>query len=267
MAVQDSLGGDRLSSSGQLLQHYRALSQRTLTIVDLETTGHGARTSRVTEVSVLQASLENGILNQHTQLMNPEVPIPAAITQFTGISQAMVDAAPVSEQVWPQFLPRLREHVLTAHNLSFDYAFLQAEYEDLGIVFEREPGDRLCTVELSRLMLSDLPSRRLPDLVQHFGFRVGRSHRAEADALACWLLAERLLGEIRDEADEVLLAKFGRQWIRLRDAAALLNLSTHQARQVLQAAQLTVQTGRTGTLLYRRSQVDQVVAERRSAEP
>lgn len=265
MAVQNSLGGDRPSSAWQLLQHYRALSQRSLTIVDLETTGHGARTSRVTEISVLQASLQDGILSQRTQLMNPEVPIPAAITQFTGISQAMVDAAPVSELVWPQFLPLLREHVLTAHNLSFDYAFLQAEYEGLGIAFEREAGDRLCTVELARLMLSDLPSRRLPDLVQHFGFRVGRSHRAEADALACWLLAERLLREIRDESDEVLLAKFGRQWIRLRDAAALLNLSTHQARQVLQEANLTVRAGRTGTLLYLRHQVDQVVAERQAA--
>lgn len=267
MTVQNSLGGDRLSSSRQLLQHYRALSQRSLTVVDLETTGHGARTSRVTEISVLQASLQDGILSQHTQLMNPEVLIPAMITRFTGISQAMVDAAPVSARVWPQFLPLLREHVLTAHNLSFDYAFLQAEYEGLGVAFAREPGDRLCTVALARLMLSELPSRSLPDLVRHFGFPVGRSHRAEADALACWLLAERLLREIQNEDDETLLAKFGCQWIRLRDAAALLNLSTHQARQVLQEARLTVRTGQTGTLLYRRSQVDQVVAERRAAQP
>lgn len=245
--------------SRDLLAYYRQVSQQLLTVVDVETTGGKPAWNRVIEVSVLQASLAEGIQEQQTHLINPEVTVPENITRFTGISQAMVNQAPLARDVWHRYLPLVSTGVLTAHNLEFDYGFLRAEFDRVNTVFSRPENKQLCTVILSRLMLPDLPSRRLPDLVKHFRFPVGRSHRAEADTLACWYLAERLLTEVQSEADEVLLARFARQWLTLDSAATLLGCSKDEARSRLDAAGCKCRlVGRSKIVMYQRGEVEQV---------
>lgn len=240
-----------------LLAYYRQISQRHFTVVDVETTGYQSSESRVIEISVLHASLRDGIRDQQTHLINPEVSVPDKITRFTGISQEMVDRAPLATEVWMQYLPLLSEGVLTAHNLDFDYFFLRSEYERLNIPFSRPATEQLCTVQLSRLMLPELPSRSLPDLVRHFRFSVGRSHRAEADTLACWLLVERLLTEIQNQDDRVLLDRFAQEWLPLRKAAELLNCSVATAQsRLLQAGATSRSSYRNGSLLYRRGAIE-----------
>ncbi|MFE4107820.1 3'-5' exonuclease [Almyronema epifaneia] len=244
--------------STDLLAYYRHISQADLSIVDLETTGSLAYKARVIEVSVLQASLANGIQFQQTDLINPGVHIPAQVTRITGLTQAMIAPAIAPEAVWPQYQPLLTTGVLTAHNLAFDYRFLQSEYQRLGQTFERSPSQQFCTVLLSRLMLADLPSRSLPKLVEHFGFDVSESHRAAADALACWYLAEYLLRQIQQEPDEVILQRFGQQWMRLKDAAKLLKCRKDEAYALLEKAQIAPRLSRSQKPLYRRGEVEKV---------
>jgi DNA polymerase-3 subunit epsilon len=245
--------------STHLLSFYRQASQQLFTVVDVETTGSKPPAARVIEVSVLQATLTEGILQQETFLINPQVCVPTQITSFTGITQAMVDRAESPEVVWQQCYSQLNQGVLTAHNLEFDYGFIQSEYALLDTVFERPVEAQLCTVVLSRLMLPDLPSRSLPNLVHHFGFDVGRSHRAEADTKACWLLLHRLLTEILNEPDEVLLPRFAQQWIPLKDAATILGCTGRQARSRLTHANVQPRlVGRYKTPMYQRGAVEQV---------
>lgn len=247
--------------STNLLDYYRQISQQLLTVVDLETTGLYSSDSRVIEISVLQATLEGGIQLHETSLINPQTHVPSKITQITGISQEMVDRdGAIASEVFPHYLPLLSSGIFTAHNVEFDYSFLQAEYQRLGIVFERPVEQHLCTVQLSRLLLPDLSSRSLPNLVRHFGFQVGKSHRAEADTLACWLLAKQLLTEMLNEPDKTLLDRFARQWLPLKDAAKLLNCSQPEAK-VLLAVIPSRKAGRSGTLMYRRGDVEQVWRE------
>jgi DNA polymerase-3 subunit epsilon len=137
----------------------------------------------------------------------------------------MLSGAPTAPHIWPRLVPRLEPGVLVAHNLSFDYRFLRAELQREQIEWSRPEEQQLCTVRLSRRLLSELPSRSLPDLVRHFDFPVGASHRAEADTRACWhllvLLMERLLGS--DEAS--LLTELGNEWLSLSEAARIAGLS------------------------------------------
>ncbi|WP_228035346.1 3'-5' exonuclease [Oculatella sp. LEGE 06141] len=250
--------------STELLTYYRKLSQSLFTVVDVETTGRFADSDRVIEISVLQATLADGIALQRTDLINPQVAIPSNISRFTGIAQWMVDAAPTAADILPAYLPLLNTGVLTAHNVEFDDSFLQSEYQRLGTAFQRPVEQQLCTVQLSRLMLPDLPSRRLPYLVKHFQFDVGSSHRAGADTLACWLLTERLLTELLKEPDPVLLATFARQWMPLRVAATLLGCSSTEGRSRLEAAGVQsrhVGRGNRETWMYRRGDVERVVHE------
>jgi DNA polymerase III subunit epsilon len=245
--------------STDLLNFYRQISHQTLTVVDVETTGSRPPKSRVIEVSVLQASLEHGIQRQKTQLINPQVPIPKPITHLTGINQAMVETAPLAADVWSDYLPWLNTGILTAHNLAFDYGFLRAELADVDREFSRPRDQQLCTVILARLMLPELPSRRLPDLVQHFGFPVAESHRAEADTIACWLLAQHLLQEIQTEADDVLLARFAQQWLPVSEAAKILRCSVKAAQAQLIKAGISPRISRrSGVALYQRGDIETV---------
>lgn len=249
--------------STELLAYYRQVSQRSLTVVDVETTGRFPNRDRIIEISVLRASLTEGIQHHQSDLINPQLLVPQDINRFTGISQEMVDQALPAAEVMPEYLPPLHTGMLVAHNISFDYLFLQAEYNRLGITFSRPASEQLCTVELARLMLADLPSRSLPDLVKHFHFNVGKSHRAAADTQACWLLAERLLTEVLNETDEALLARFARQWIPLKVAAEILGCSPTNARSRLAAAgvQARASRGRSNTKMYRRGDVEWIFQE------
>lgn len=248
--------------SPELLAHYRQLSQQPLTVVDLETTGAYPNASRITEIAIVQGTLAGGITHQQSSLVNPECPIPEKIVQVTGITSAMVSQAAPAREVLPEFWSPLNSGIITAHNLSFDYGFLEAEFRRMDWEFARDPMEQLCTVQLSRLLLADLPSRSLPNLVRHFGFKVGRSHRAEADALACWLLANHLLTELLNEPDAALLERFAQEWIPLKEAVKLLGESAMKGRSRLIAAGIPhreVGRGRTKTQMYRRGDIEQLL--------
>ncbi|MEO0541363.1 MAG: 3'-5' exonuclease [Cyanobacteria bacterium P01_A01_bin.105] len=243
--------------SRELLAFYRRVSTSLLTVVDLETTGSVANQARVIEVSILQATLADGILDQQTHLINPHVKIPEKITEITGITPSMVGGAPPPEEIWVDCESWLNQGILTAHNIDFDYGFLQAEFQRMDGHYYRPPSHRFCTVILSRLMLADLPSRRLPRLVRHFGFEVGPSHRAESDTKACWLLAEYLLKRIQNDPEAEILNCFRQQWIRLQDAAAILGLPKAEARLQLDEAGVKQRLSkRSQTILYRRGPVE-----------
>ncbi|MEO1146632.1 MAG: exonuclease domain-containing protein [Cyanobacteria bacterium J06638_22] len=250
--------------SPDLLAHYRQLSQQPLTVVDLETTGSFPNTSRITEIAIVQGTLADGITHQQSCLVNPECPISEKIVQVTGITSAMVSQAAPAREVLPEFWSPLNSGVLTAHNLSFDYGFLVAEFHRMDWEFARSPMEQLCTVQLSRLLLADLPSRSLPALVRHFRFPVGRSHRADADALACWLLANHLLTELLNEPDAALLKQFARQWMPLKEAAQLLGTSITKGRSRLAEAGIAyreVGRGRSKTQMYRRGDIEQLIEQ------
>jgi len=202
-----------------LIAYYRQLAHVTLTVIDVETTGPKPPTSRVIEIGLLQGSLTEGMTYEESFLVNPQVRVPAQITRLTGITTAMVETGVLSHELWPELISPLSQGVLTGHNLAFDYGFLQSEYRRLNQGFSRPEAQRFCTVILSRLLLADLPSRSLPRLVQHFDFNVGQSHRALADAKACWLLAQHLLTQLQDMSERQLRDLLERQWIPLSEAA------------------------------------------------
>ncbi len=249
--------------SRELLAYYRRVSESPLTVVDIETTGALGHNARIIEVSILKASLATGLEHQETHMINPKVKIPEFITNITGITPEMVYPSPPPEEVWPQCLPVLQEErVFTAHNIDFDYAFIRTEYKRLGVRFYKPPLQKLCTVILSRMLLADLPSRSLPNLIKHFNFDIATSHRAAADTEACWLLAKLLLSQIQNEDDETLLRRFGQQWIRLQDAAKILNCRKEEAQQRLDTAQVESRLSFKRKLpMYRRWDVERFYYE------
>ena len=262
--VPVSVGGIAQSAlfTDQLLAYYRQLPEALLTVVDVETTGSRPPEARVIEIAVVQGSLEQGITHEATFLVNAQVRVPATITRLTGITTAMVEQGAAADTVWQALRSPLDRGVLTGHNLAFDYSFIQAEYERLGQDYKRPVAQQFCTVILSRLLLADLPSRSLPQLVQHFGFDVGRSHRAMADTKACWLLANLLLERLANTSDEALRQQFDEQWVPLREAAKVFGRPRSELQQRLDAQDCERRTSRRGNRhMYRRRDLEALYCE------
>jgi DNA polymerase III subunit epsilon len=164
-----------------------------IAVIDFETTGLSpAMGSRATEVAIV---LLEGcqVVDRFQSLMNAGVHIPAFITSLTGISNAMVAAAPAADRVMVDASRFVGNAPLVAHNAAFDRKFWQAE---LALAGEPAAHAFACTLLVSRRLYPHAPSHKLGVLVDYHDLpRAGRAHRALADAE----MAASLLGQIQHD--------------------------------------------------------------------
>ena len=100
-----------------------ALETAAFVVFDLETTGLSPRGSRIVEIGAQRVeALE--CRDTFETLVNPGVPVPAAITALTGIGQETSTERPRQDLAVRRFLAFSGEAVLVAHNARFDMAFL-----------------------------------------------------------------------------------------------------------------------------------------------
>ena len=159
-----------------------------IAVIDFETTGMvPAQGARATEVAIVL--LEGSqVVDRFASLMRTGAWIPPFIEELTGISNAMVAAAPPAEAVMREAARFVGDAPMVAHNAAFDSKFWQSELQHAGL---QATQPFACTVLLSRRVYPDAPSHKLGNLIDHLGLpRTGRAHRALADAeMAAALLA------------------------------------------------------------------------------
>src|SRR5690606_36135449 len=151
-----------------------------IAVIDFETTGMSpAQGARPTEVGV--ALIEDGrIVDRYQSLMNAGAWVPPFIEQLTGISNAMVRAAPPVAEVMAEVAEFVGDAPLLAHNAAFDSRFWDAE---LGQIGRRRSRDFACSLLLSRRLLPEAPSHSLGNLNRWAGLPdTGQAHRALVDA-------------------------------------------------------------------------------------
>jgi len=162
-------------------------------IVDIETTGHGQKGQKITEISALIFDGKK-VVNEFTSLVNPEQNIPTFITNLTGITNAMVRNAPKFYEIAKKVEDITRDTIFVAHNVNFDYNIIHAEFKSLGFDFKRK---KLCTVRLTRKIIPGLPSYSLGNICTAEKIPINGRHRAKGDAEATAELFRRLL--LRDD--------------------------------------------------------------------
>ena len=154
----------------------------TVAVIDFETTGispgHGARATEIAAVLVQDGQ----IVGRFQSLMNAGAWVSPFITHLTGISNAMVQAAPPARAVMHEVMRFTRGCPLVAHNAAFDRGFWRAEGALAGC--ESDPAhDFACTVLLGRRLYPQAANHRLGTLAAlHQLPDSGRAHRALADA-------------------------------------------------------------------------------------
>ncbi|MFI0349821.1 DEDD exonuclease domain-containing protein [Actinomadura sp. 9N407] len=159
------------------------LAEVTFVVVDLETTGGSPAESAITEIGAVKVR-GGAELGEFGTLVDPGSEIPPFITVLTGITQAMVTAAPRIESVLPAFLEFARGCVLVAHNAPFDIGFLKAACAAQGYAW---PAFAVVdTVDLARRVLTrdEVPNAKLGTLARFFRTGTQPCHRALADARA-----------------------------------------------------------------------------------
>ncbi|MDQ1402991.1 MAG: polymerase subunit epsilon, partial [Actinomycetota bacterium] len=163
----------------------------TFVVVDLETTGGAPGAHAITEIGAVK--LKGGeCLGTFQTLVNPQAPIPPAITYLTGITQSMVLPAPKIDEVLPAFLEFAGDAVLVGHNVRFDASHLNAALRAHGRAKLHQRIVDTCGLA-RRLVRDEVPNCTLSTLSEYF--RVGHrpTHRALDDALATGELLHCLL--------------------------------------------------------------------------
>ena len=159
-------------------------------IVDIETTGGSPKSERITEIAIYKHDGYK-VVGEFASLVNPQKPIPLFITNLTGITNEMVAKAPRFHEIAHKVIEMTDGCTFVAHNATFDYGFIRAEFLSLGYEYVRP---KLCTVKLSRKLLPGKGSYSLGNLCESLDIRINDRHRAAGDALATVKLFEMLLG-------------------------------------------------------------------------
>jgi DNA polymerase-3 subunit epsilon len=162
-------------------------------IIDVETTGGNAWTDRITEIAVYIHD-GNKVIRHFSSLVNPERSIPPFVVRLTGITDAMVEKAPLFEEIAREIVEMTEGTIFVGHNVQFDYNFVRQEFKNLGYLYDRKT---LCTCKLGRKVLPGHPSYSLGKLCQSLDIKLVGRHRAAGDALATVALFERIMAADR----------------------------------------------------------------------
>ena len=156
---------------------------------DVETPNY--RNDRISAIGI--TVLEDGqVVRELSTLVDPETHFDPFNVDLTGITPEAVAGKPTFSQLWPLLEPLLSGGLLAAHNAPFDLSVLAKCLRDYGIVW-RPTVEYICTCQLSRRLLPQLPNHRLNTVCGHLHVPL-HHHHAGSDSRACGEILCRCLG-------------------------------------------------------------------------
>jgi DNA polymerase-3 subunit epsilon len=160
----------------------------------------------------------NEIVDKFVSLINPERKIQSFVKRLTGIDEEITRLAPKFYEVAKRIIEITEDCIIVAHNAQFDYRMLQTEFTRLGYEFKRET---LCTIELSKELIPDMPSYSLGKLTKALGIPISKRHRAEGDAQATVKLLKIILNK---DSENNIVKKHIRERPKKQVDTKLLNI-------------------------------------------
>lgn len=155
--------------------------KKPLAVIDLETTGTNLGTDRIIEIAIVKL-LQDGTQVVKRRLVNPQMPIPKAVTELHGITDEMVKDAPTFKQIAHELKQVLDGCDLAGYNSNrFDIPMLVEEFLRAEVDFDLRNRKLVDVQKIFHLM----EQRTLSAAYKFYcNKNHENAHSAEADALA-----------------------------------------------------------------------------------
>ncbi|MCK4429590.1 MAG: 3'-5' exonuclease [Candidatus Aenigmarchaeota archaeon] len=163
------------------------MEKNSFIVLDIETTGLSRHMHKITEFAAIKIRWcenygEFRISDKFSTLINPLTEIPLFITKLTGITNEMVENAPIFSDIAQDIRKFIGDNTIVAHNTTFDYNFLDHNFKKRE--YNQLYNNALCTCKLSRRVIPHLKSHSLKSMCKYFSINNIQAHRAMSDALA-----------------------------------------------------------------------------------
>lgn len=147
-------------------------------VADLETTGLSSKKNEIIEIGAIKVK-DFRKIDSMDIFLKPENPVPAVITNLTGITNDMLlDGYNLVEGI-KKFVDFVEDYPIVFHNAKFDMGFLNIASNKLyGKDLE---NDCLDTLVLSRKLVSNVKDYKLGTLADYFNISYDGAHRSLRD--------------------------------------------------------------------------------------
>ena len=192
---------------------YKKLQDTEFCIVDIETNGSKIEKHQIIEISALKIKNDKIIDKFDTLVKVKEInPI---ITEITGISAEDTKDAPELTQVMKDFKLFLGDAVFIAHDVKFDYNFISASMQKVGL--ESLLNRPLCSLALAERTIVSF-KYGLSYLNDTFSFNPNPSHhRAMSDVVTTYGLFQLSMKNCKESLNNVEdLIRFSKDAPRLK---------------------------------------------------
>jgi len=200
---------------------------------DTETTGKYPLQAEICEIAAVKWR-DGKIVDTFQTLLKPSRPMDAEVIAIHGITNDMVESAPLMRDKIGEFHQFIGGAIGVAHHAPFDLGFISVEFEKYGLPLPSEPA--LCSSLLARKIFPESENHRLQTLIGFFGLEKGQAHRALDDARACLDVGLRCLSRLGET--ELLQSAFVAQGGALtwnRFSLAELEVANPNARTLIRA--------------------------------
>ena len=174
--------------------------QKRFIAFDVETTGLNRELDRVVQVGAVLFE-EGKPTKRFCTLVNPEMQIPAQVSEINHITDDMVAEAPLEKEALKELLgffgdAAKKKTVICAHNAPFDMAFLKNMICRNGMSAQFRYAD---TLSLARKHIPDLKNYKLATIAENFQLKTEGAHSADVDAELCGMILVQLLPQLLSE--------------------------------------------------------------------
>lgn len=169
----------------RLETYFTPYSQQKFCVVDIETNGSKPNNSQVIEVGAVM--IQNGVVLDRFESFVECTFLPEYISKITGINPEDLINAPTQVEVLSALREFMQDAVFVAHNVKFDYEFLNHSFDRFGL--GNIGNQKLCSIELARRTI-ECERYGLSYLSETLELGEHIKHRAYSDALVTSRLLE-----------------------------------------------------------------------------
>lgn len=177
----------------------KKLDRETFVCIDCETTGLDLEADRIIEIAVAKFTF-NEVLEEFETLIDPQKEISKESIAIHHITPDMVEGSPTIEQMMPQILEIIGNHIIVGHGIRFDIEMLAKACDRFQIPNKLRHNRFLDTLRMAR-RYGDSPVNSLEELRKHFNVEEEGAHRAMSDVIVNMHVFKHLCRQYRTVED------------------------------------------------------------------